>query len=121
GQEARPDPAVTPEPGMSTPTEITEALAALREEIARLSARVAALENGARPKAPAPPSPRAPEPEAPSEEIILAISAPIAPFLGKKPHSRQIRLVGTTAWAQQGRLRIQASHALSVRHARSTP
>jgi methylmalonyl-CoA carboxyltransferase large subunit len=40
------------------------------------------------------------------------IGAAIAAYLGKKPHIRQIRLLGTTGWAQQGRLTIQASHAL---------
>jgi methylmalonyl-CoA carboxyltransferase large subunit len=52
---------------------------------------------------------------------LLVISAAVAAYLGKKPHIRQIRLVGTTAWAQQGRVTIQASHALSARHARSQP
>jgi methylmalonyl-CoA carboxyltransferase large subunit len=54
-----------------------------------------------------------------SEEILLVISAAIAAFLGKKPTIRQIRLVGTAAWAQEGRVTIQASHALSGRHPRS--
>ena len=46
-----------------------------------------------------------------SEELVLVISAAIAAFLGKRPHIRQIRLLGSAAWAQQGRLTIQASHA----------
>ena len=49
-----------------------------------------------------------------NEELVLVISAAIAAFLGKKPHIRQIRLIGSAAWAQQGRVTIQASHALSV-------
>jgi len=47
---------------------------------------------------------------------VLVISAAVAAFLGKKPHIRQIRLLGSVAWAQQGRTTIQASHALSVKH-----
>ena len=47
------------------------------------------------------------------------ISAAIAAFVGKKAHIRQIRLIGSAAWAQQGRVTIQASHALSVHSARS--
>src|SRR5262245_29138325 len=102
--------------------EVAEALGALRQEVARLGERVAALEAAAgmkqAPAAPAPP-PR-PDAEGISEELILVISAAVAAFLGKKPHVRQIRLVGTTAWAQQGRVTIQASHALA-RHGRSQP
>jgi methylmalonyl-CoA carboxyltransferase 12S subunit len=100
---------------------VAEALAALRQEVARLSERVAALEAAAgKPRAAAP----APPPAAAaglSEELLLVISAAVAAFLGKKPHIRQIRLVGTTAWSQQGRVTIQASHALSARHGRSQP
>lgn len=47
-----------------------------------------------------------------TEEELIAVSAAIAAFLGVKPHIRQIRLVGTSAWAQQGRVSIQASHRL---------
>ena len=49
--------------------------------------------------------------EIPSE-IILAISAAVAAFLGKRASIRQIRLTGTTPWAQQGRATVQASHAV---------
>ena len=47
-----------------------------------------------------------------SEELVLVIGAAIAAFLGKRPHIRQIRLLRSDAWAQQGRATIQASHAL---------
>jgi methylmalonyl-CoA carboxyltransferase 12S subunit len=50
----------------------------------------------------------------PSEEIVLIISAAVAAFLGKKAPIRQIRLLGSTAWAQQGRVTIQASHTLEA-------
>jgi methylmalonyl-CoA carboxyltransferase large subunit len=102
---------------------LREAVAAVREELARLGERVAALEAaaGVRPRAAAPAPPPASTAEGLSEELILVISAAIAAFLGKKPHIRQIRLLGTAAWSQQGRVMIQASHALSVRHTRSAP
>jgi methylmalonyl-CoA carboxyltransferase large subunit len=47
-----------------------------------------------------------------TEEEVLAISAAVAAFLGVRAHIRQIRLVSTNAWAQQGRVYIQASHRL---------
>jgi len=47
-----------------------------------------------------------------SEERLLAISAAVAAFLGERVRIRQIRLVGSSAWAQQGRVSVQASHWL---------
>jgi methylmalonyl-CoA carboxyltransferase large subunit len=106
---------------MKTETEdwtlVKSALGALRQELSRLSERVAALEAaaGATPHAPAavPPAPVA---EGFSEELVSVISAAIAAFLGKRPHIRQIRLLGAATWAQQGRVTIQASHDLTGRH-----
>jgi methylmalonyl-CoA carboxyltransferase large subunit len=91
---------------------IAEALGALRQEVARLGERVAALEAraGAAPDAAAPTQPM-PDEEL-SEEILLVLSAAIAAYLGKKAPIRQIRLLRSDAWAQQGRTTIQASHAL---------
>jgi methylmalonyl-CoA carboxyltransferase large subunit len=48
-----------------------------------------------------------------SDEEVLAISAAIAAWLGVHAHIRQIRLIRTGAWAQQGRVTIQASHRLN--------
>ena len=95
---------------------LAEALEALRREVAGLGERVAALEaaSGRKPVATAPvPAPAA---EPIPEELVLVISAAIAAFLGKKPRIRQIRLLGSAAWAQAGRVTIQASHALPVQH-----
>ncbi len=91
---------------------IAEALDALRQEVARLGERVAALEahTGAAPRSAAPPQPAATEDL--SEEILLVLGAAIAAYLGKKAPIRQIRLLRSDAWAQQGRATIQASHAL---------
>ena len=61
------------------------------------------------------PSAIAPVAEAPlaiTEEELLAISAAIAAFLGVRAHIRQIRLISSNMWAQEGRATIQASHRL---------
>jgi len=118
-------------------TKVVDALEGLRGELSRLGQRVAALEAAAaapvataaavkkeaETKAPglAPSPPPAPPAVAErlSEELILVIGAAIAAFVGKKAHIRQIRLIGSAAWAQQGRVTIQASHVLSVHSARS--
>jgi methylmalonyl-CoA carboxyltransferase large subunit len=101
---------------------VRDDIVALREELSRLSERVARLEAATAARAPFPPPSAAapPPPVQPlSEEILLVLSAAIAAFLGKKPHIRQIRLLGSAAWSQQGRLTIQASHDLATRHTRS--
>jgi methylmalonyl-CoA carboxyltransferase large subunit len=110
---------------------ITEALKALHQELHRLSERVAALESragsvpGTRsmvqeplPEVPSPNSPSA-HGEPLTEELLLVISAAVAAYLGKKPHIQQIRLIGETTWAQQGRVAIQASHSLATQHSGS--
>ena len=93
----------------------------LRAEIQSLSERLARLEAGlpvksvvaAAPPEPVPPS-SAPEqaPEGIPEEILMVISAAVAAFLGERAHIRQVRLIRSPAWAQQGRVTIQASHQL---------
>jgi methylmalonyl-CoA carboxyltransferase 12S subunit len=80
-----------------------------------LTRRLAELEARNAPAAPAPVQQAAPAPvvEGITEEEVLAISAAVAAFLGVRAHIRQIRLVSTNAWAQQGRVSgIQASHRL---------
>ncbi|MBS1825448.1 MAG: hypothetical protein JST93_09020 [Acidobacteria bacterium] len=109
---------------LATESQLLEALESLRKEVAALGARVAALEGptqsaeGATIPQPVAEAPAAPieQEDAIPEEVLLVISAAIAAFLGKRPHIRQIRLIGSGAWAQQGRVSIQASHALAVRH-----
>jgi methylmalonyl-CoA carboxyltransferase large subunit len=122
---------------MSTPTDnnfrLAETLNALRREVARLGERVAALEAAAGRTSTAPPPLAAnPAPTPPaasaadkvpaeeidglSEDLILVIGAAVAAFLGKRAPIRGIRLLGSAAWAQQGRVTIQASHALAGQH-----
>lgn len=47
-----------------------------------------------------------------TQEELIAISAALAAWLGVQAHIRQIRLIRTGSWAQQGRVTIQASHRL---------
>lgn len=51
-----------------------------------------------------------------SEELLLVLSAAVAAYLGKRPHIRAIHLRTSSAWAQQGRVFVQASHQLNVPH-----
>lgn len=97
----------------------TMTVADLEAQILELSKRLAELEAWNAPSRPAAERPTAPPaaqtaaaPEGITEEEVLAISAAVAAFLGVRAHIRQIRLVSTNAWAQQGRVSIQASHRL---------
>jgi len=98
-------------------SELRTILDEMRSEVAKLAARLERLEHGeavveAQPvngHAPAPAMEPAVE-EGLSEETLLAISAAIAAYLGERVHIRQIRLIGSSAWAQVGRASIQASH-----------
>jgi methylmalonyl-CoA carboxyltransferase large subunit len=102
------------------PSELAGAIETLRKEVAALSERLSALESRIAPPAPAAvPSPVAaaapPQPgRAPgiTEEELLAISGALAAYLGVRVHIRQIRLIASRAWAQEGRVSIQASHRL---------
>lgn len=106
--------------------EIRAALDEIRAGLRGLSARVAKLEEDAKLKkaaklekdgappevVPAEPVAQPPAPETLSDEIVATIAACVAAFFGERVHIRQIRLVGSPAWAQQGRVSIQASHQL---------
>ena len=97
----------------------------LKSQVAALSARIEKLEGvhgpAAAPPVQAAPPASAPEPartppspaeEAIADDVLLAISAAVAAFLGVRARIRQIRLIRSPAWAQQGRVSIQASHRL---------
>ena len=102
--------------------QMRETLQEIRAQLSSLSGRVAQLEQAAKPLAATPanavsaspaaaPAPPAVEAGI-TEEEVLAISAAIAAWLGVHAHIRQIRLIRTGAWSQQGRVTIQASHRL---------
>jgi methylmalonyl-CoA carboxyltransferase 12S subunit len=99
---------------------LLQAIESLRAEVARLSNRVAVLEGGNhQPLAPIDSSPtknHAYGAPVTDEALLCVISAAVAAYLGVQPRIRQIRLVGGASWAQQGRVTIQASHALPIRH-----
>jgi methylmalonyl-CoA carboxyltransferase 12S subunit len=104
------------------PKELQSVLEDLQAQLAGISERIARLEKGAAPAVPAPNgAPKAtaatvaPEPEAAtpiSEEELVAISAALAAVFGVRMHIRQVRLISSRAWAQEGRAFIQASHRL---------
>jgi methylmalonyl-CoA carboxyltransferase large subunit len=104
----------------------------VRREIGRLEVLIESRNGKAAASlapAPAPavamlPAPKAPAPEQPEEvapEIIMVLTAAVAAFLGKRARIRGARLVRpapSSAWAQQGRVFVQASHNLGVVHGR---
>jgi len=94
-----------------TVTEVARMLEQLRDQMAELSQRIQALE-GQTTAAPVPAAASAAPPAGITEEELVAISAAIGAYLGVRAHIRQIRLVSTNAWAQQGRVAVQASHRL---------
>ena len=106
----------------------------LRREVARLESLIDNRNGKPSPAAPPPavqgvPVPQSaaaakPEPEKVEEvapEMIMILTAAVAAFLGKRAHIRSARLMRTApsnAWAQQGRVFVQASHNLGVMHGR---
>jgi len=99
---------------------LTEILEKVQAQLAALSERLDRLETGspkpaaeAAPAVPAAnePAPKPAQPEITEEELI-AISAALGAYLGVRVRIRQIRLLSSPAWAQQGRVSIQASHNL---------
>ena len=104
-------------------------IAELEERIAKLeAARDAAVTNLVASAAPSlPPVPAvalrrpAAAPDGPAEphdeiaeETMAVIAAAVAAFLGERAHIRQVRLVASEAWAQQGRVSVMASHRWAV-------
>jgi methylmalonyl-CoA carboxyltransferase large subunit len=107
----------------TTIKDLAEALERIQTQLTALSARVERLETAdSMPPAVEEPLPvqAAAEPEAPpqppkpeiTEEELIAISAALAAYLGVRIRIKQVRLLSSHAWAQQGRVSIQASHYL---------
>ncbi len=103
------------------PKELQSILEQIQAQLAGLSERIARLENAPAPApapapatqaAPAPEPSPAPEPQPITEEEIVAISAALGAVFGVRMHIRQIRLISSPVWAQEGRVFIQASHRL---------
>ena len=91
---------------------LADSLDEIRAQLNQLGQRITALEQAAALQD----SVAAARTERVDKETLITISAAIAAYLGKKPRIRQLRLIGTSRWAQQGRATIQASHTLNVRH-----
>lgn len=73
----------------------------LRAEVRALGRRLEALEQEVRQL-------RQPIPE----DDLFLLAAAVAAYLGKRAPLRAVRLLGTTTWAQQGRVSLQASHRI---------
>ncbi len=101
---------------------LAETLAELRGAVAALSHRIAALESALTEQPPRAPggdgdavaAKSQPAPDHITPQLLAVISAVLAAHLGVRPHIRQVTLIGGTAWAQQGRVTVQASHALAI-------
>lgn len=85
---------------MSDPTtaELLATVRALVEKVDRLEAELAQV--------------RAADPPEPSEEVVIAISAAVAAFLGHRARLKQIRYRAGQAWTQQGRAAVQRHNVL---------
>jgi methylmalonyl-CoA carboxyltransferase large subunit len=94
---------------------VDQILETLQAKVAALEARLQELERPAPAPQPLPVAVAAaatPQREEISEEIMLLIAAAVAAYLGERAHIRVVRLLQSNAWAQQGRVSIQASHRL---------
>ena len=89
----------------------------MQSQLADLTGRVARLEAGSKIQPPAavtvetvpkPMAPPAPVKQEITEEEILAVSAALGAYLGVRVHIRQMRLLSSSAWAQQGRVLVHA-------------
>ena len=83
-------------------SELLAAVRALTERVERLEAEVASLraETGT--------------PEIP-EDVVVAISAAVAAFLGHRAKVKQVHYRTGQAWAQQGRAVVQGHHNIHDR------
>ena len=81
-------------------SETTETVAELRALVAELTARLQTLEEKAAQW----------HPEV-SDEVLLAISAACAAYLGERATIKQVHLRRGSTWASQGRTAAQQSHA----------
>jgi methylmalonyl-CoA carboxyltransferase large subunit len=106
----------------TTIKDLGEVLERVQAQLAELSERVAKLEatrsvTPAEESFPAPITTESPKQSAAAkpeitEEELIAISAALGAYLGVRVRIKQIRLLTSRAWAQQGRVSIQASHYL---------
>lgn len=53
-----------------------------------------------------------PAPSAVPPDVVLAISAAVAAYLGKRATVRQVHFRSHSTWAKQGRAQVMASHGI---------
>ena len=82
------------------PNEPTDTVAELKALVAELAARVQTLEEEAAQRHPAV-----------GDDVLLAISAACAAYLGKRATIKQVHLRRGGAWATQGLATVQQQHA----------
>jgi len=86
---------------MSETNESSETIAELKALVAKLAVRVQTLEEEAAQRHPAV-----------SEDVLLAISAACAAYLGERAKVKQVHLRRGGAWATQGLATVQQQHAM---------
>lgn len=97
---------------------LLERLAALEERVRRLEAeRPGQIQAGtaAAEVRPVPAGPAPARKEEISEDTIAIIAAAVAAFFGLRVRVRHVRLLGSEAWAQQGRVSIMTARHLAIR------
>jgi methylmalonyl-CoA carboxyltransferase large subunit len=85
---------------MDEATDVSQSIAELKSVVAELGGRLQALEEQAAQW----------HPEV-SDDVLLAISAACAAYLGERATIKQVHLRRGTTWAAQGRTAAQQSHA----------
>ena len=97
--------------------DIAVILREMQSQIADIAGRVARLEAGAKIQPSVatavetvskPATTPVPAKQEITEQEIIAISAALGAYLGVRVHIRQVRLLSSSAWAQQGRVLVQA-------------
>jgi methylmalonyl-CoA carboxyltransferase 12S subunit len=89
-------------PPEATPAELAATLRALVERVERLEAELDALRGASV------------APEVP-EDVVIAVSAAVAAFLGHRAKVKQVHYRTGQAWAQQGRAVVQGHHNIHDR------
>jgi methylmalonyl-CoA carboxyltransferase large subunit len=86
----------------TTPAELAATMRALEDRVLALEAELAALRE------------RMSEPPVP-DDVVVAVSAAVAAFLGHRAKVKQVHYRTGQAWAQQGRAVVQGHHNIHDR------
>ena len=88
--------------------EMRAQIAALTERVARLEAGCSKIHPASAIAVEAAAKPAAPVKQEITEAEVLAVSAALGAYLGVRVHVRQMRLLSSSAWTQQGRVLVHA-------------